>query len=221
MQYLTEAFQSFTAGLLELVGIGLVTLLGVVCVYVKRKFMRNLANVRLTSSLTANTKISRLLITLRVKIDAARVGIFLFHNGEYYINGNSILRASCAYEELAPGISSEKQAAQNVLLSTVPEAFDFLTQKTMRKAPIVMYTETVLSGYYRAVLESQGVEAVAKYPLFKEDKVIGVLIADYMHRDVPKADVLEEMKDIAPQIELALSEVRTKNWWRAIFEGEV
>lgn len=57
---------------------------------------------------------------LKELIDADRVQIYDFHNGEHYANGRSALKISCTYEVVRAGINSTQQFLQAIPLSCIP-----------------------------------------------------------------------------------------------------
>lgn len=66
------------------------------------------------------------LLRLQEKHGAARALLFMFHNGDSFTSGNSILKMSCTAEVTDPGLSSMADSCKYVLLSTVPEAVQFI-----------------------------------------------------------------------------------------------
>jgi hypothetical protein len=60
-----------------------------------------------------------MLIVLRTKLDAGRVAITLFHNGQSFTNNNPLWRMSCTHETCAPGASHEMPNLQNILYSNI------------------------------------------------------------------------------------------------------
>lgn len=57
---------------------------------------------------------------LKELIDADRVQIYDFHNGEHYANGRSALKISCTYEVVRAGINATQQFLQAIPLSCIP-----------------------------------------------------------------------------------------------------
>lgn len=66
------------------------------------------------------------LTELRVKHGATRALLFKLHNGERFASGSSIMKMSCVGESLSEGVSSLSDSCRNVMLSTVPEAIQFI-----------------------------------------------------------------------------------------------
>lgn len=218
---LTHIPESVSSEIASLFGLAIFAGIGLLVIYLKRKLSAMMANGVLSKNIEANRQVYKLLVELRVRLQADRLAIFMFHNGDCYINGNSILKVSCAYEDLAAGISSERANSQGVLVSTVQEAFDFLVDKNSRKQIAVIMTRDLPPGYYKAVMNSQGVRMILKYPLLKGDKIIGMLCADYVQDDslpVPIAALQESVIAAVPMIELQLNQAKTKTWLAKLFE---
>lgn len=165
-----------------------------------------------------DARIKELLVEIRVTLDADRVSIFMFHNGERYVNGNSILRLSGAYESLKAGICSHRDSSQNMLVSTVSEAVSFLVNEPFEKVCFQKVAD-IDECYYQAVLISQGVQAIAKYPLKKDSDIIGFICADFVQNQGPGEQALEFIKATAPQIELHLNKGRRFKGWLARLLG--
>jgi hypothetical protein len=177
----------------------------ILCWILKRHVMSWLKKHIIVDALRDDSRIQELLVEIRVRTNADRVSVFLFHNGERYVNGNSILRISGAYESLAAGIASHKEYSQSMLVSTVPESVGFLCAKDPFKTVFFQETVKLSACFYKAVLESQGIQAVAKYPLVKGGDIIGFACADFVQSPGPVPSDLNIIKDTAPQIDLYLN----------------
>ena len=53
-------------------------------------------------------------------MDADRVHIYEFHNGEHYANGRSALKVSCTYEVCRAGVNSIQRECMSVPISVIP-----------------------------------------------------------------------------------------------------
>lgn len=54
-------------------------------------------------------------------LDADRVHVYEFHNGEHYANGRSALKVSCTYEVVRAGTQSVQRSCMSVPLSVMPK----------------------------------------------------------------------------------------------------
>lgn len=192
------------ANLLQLLVVTIGAVLIVSMMILRKGVIKWLKKHVVADTLRDDSRIKELMVEVRVTTSADRVSVFLFHNGEKYVNGQSILRLSGAYESLANGICSHRDTSQNMLVSTVSEAVSFLVTSPFDKV-FFQKVEDIDVCYYQAVLISQGVKSVAKYPLRKDNDIIGFICADFVQTDGPGEDKLEIIKTTAPQIELYLN----------------
>jgi len=205
-------------GLLQLLGLAALGAIALAAVWLKRKITDLLTKHMVVEEIQNGQKITELLVEIRLACKADRVSIYLFHNGEHYINGSSILRISGAYETVAAGIATQRGNTQNVLISTVPEAVAFLVKPRPKDAVAMTHTSELEPGFYRAALEAQGVRAVAKYPLYKASDIIGFICADFVQKDVQEDHGdLDIIKTHAPRLELYLHETKKVSLWRKLF----
>jgi hypothetical protein len=182
--------------------------------------METLGNHFVVSEIQSNKQITELLVEIRLECKADRVSVYLFHNGERYTNGSSILRISGSYETLAAGISSQRSNSQNVLVSTVPEAVDFLAEDNVTDTVFSIKTEDLEPCFYSAALEAQGVKCVAKFPLCKGNDVIGFICADFVQTDAPNKKSLDVLKKHSAKLELYLNDTKKISLWRKLLRGK-
>jgi hypothetical protein len=201
MDYLVDKAQD---SLVQLLVIVFSIMVVITCTILRSRLLNWLKRHLVVEALRDDHRIMELLVEIRVKTVADRVSIFLFHNGERYINGNSILRLSGSYESLAAGISSHREYSQNILVSTVPQAVAFLCSEAPIETVAFQRTAELESCFYKAVMESQGIQSVAKYPLRKGGDIIGFICADFVRSSGPTVGELRIIKEMAPQIELRL-----------------
>jgi len=200
-------------GLLNLAIFATGAVILVLILIVRARISKWFKNHFVKETLENDVKIKEILVEIRVEVNADRVSLFLFHNGERYINGNSILRLSGAYECLANGIGSHKESSQNILVSTVPEAVSFLVNDPFEKVQFDK-VEELEECYYQAVLISQGVRSVAKYPIRKGNDIIGFISADFVQTEGPAKDKIKIIKEKASQVELHVNSSRRKGFKR-------
>lgn len=208
------------SGLVQLLGLVALGVVVVLTVWLRSKVMDVLGKHFVVSEIQNDQQITELLVEIRVGCEADRVSIYMFHNGERYTNGNSMLRLSGAYETLAAGISSQRPNSQNVLVSTVPEAVEFLVDDDVRDALYSGKTADLEPCFYRAALEAQGVRCVAKYPLCKGPDIIGFVCADFVQTDTPHQLSLDIIKQHAPKLEMYLNDTKKTSLWRRLFGGK-
>jgi hypothetical protein len=200
MDIIEKAYSTLTNLLVFSVGAVLIVVMMVLKAKIGHWFKKHFV----AEMVQRDADIKELLVEIRIKTKADRVSVSLFHNGERYVNGNSILRVSGAYESLEKGICSHRDSSQSILVSTVSEAVSFLVGKPYEKVYFKKVAD-LEECYYQAVLISQGAKAVAKYPLRKGSDVIGFICADFVQTDGPPVKDLDLIKTLAPQIELHLN----------------
>jgi len=159
--------------------------------------------------LEQNNRVLELLSELRAATAADRAFVFQFHNGGRFFNGADRLRMSCTCESVGNGISREQTNEQDILVCTVQDAVKFLTVRDPRKEAKLQYTKDIPDGYYRAVLDTQGVKVTAKYPLYKADAIVGFFGVDIV-RDKTLSLNLDLIKSYAPRIEMAVNRAGLK-----------
>jgi hypothetical protein len=115
------------------------TIIGVFTVYkhVKDWFIKKKNQNGIKKHIENNYKIHEKLVELRVELDANRVDVTQFHNGDYYTNNNSILKMSVSHEVLDGSTSSAMQQSQNILVSRFPEMFKQLATNDVYFVPNV------------------------------------------------------------------------------------
>lgn len=62
-------------------------------------------------------------------LNADRVQIYDFHNGEHYANGRSALKISCSYEVCRSGIRSCQRYLQSIPINCIPQFIQTLLNK--------------------------------------------------------------------------------------------
>lgn len=171
--------------------------------FVRNRVQQMLSKKFVLTEIRCSQKITEILVEIRVKCRADRVAIYLFHNGERYTNGNSILRLSAAYETVGNGISPQRDQAQNILISSVSESVAFLADEEARDKVFYREVADIPTCSYKAVLEAQGVKSVAKYPLHDGEDVIGFICLDFVVNK-PEVGELVCVSNAAGRLELYL-----------------
>ena len=166
-------------------------------------------HINFDAPLERNERVLELLAELRNEVAADRAFVFQFHNGDRFLNGDVRLRMSCSCESVGNGISREQSNEQNILVDTVPDAVRFLTARDPRKEVRVQHTSDIAEGYYRAVLETQGIKMMAKYPIYKDTIIVGFFGVDIVRDGTVTLDV-DTIKTFGPRIEIAVNRSRLR-----------
>lgn len=165
-----------------------------------KKWISRRKNFLDESAVTSGRTINNLLLELRVKMNADRVAIFLFHNGQYFnpnIINNSIWKFTCAYESCKAGVSYESSKMNNLLLTNyitlIESLWNKLTDgierydckncladcdKEKNIITIVDYA-TLPHGNTKSWLESQGIQKLILSPIIINSDYVGFVGASY------------------------------------------
>jgi hypothetical protein len=197
----------------EILGILLVGCLSIGLLWLKWKVSNFLKRTVLQNQIENDMSIRDALASVRTQLNADRSYVYMFHNGEYYTNGNSILKMSCTHESSRAGVTKEGDQAQGILVSTVSEAVEGLVESSKYEDHVTSTQINDLpSCFYRSAMEAQGVTAVAKYPLYKDNNIIGFVGVDYIHEEVD-SDKLHFLQECAPRLEFLVNRTSTGSFW--------
>lgn len=160
-------------------------------------------NELIDKRLEINSKIKNAIEAFRQKVDADRVYIFEYHNGESNLNGLPFAKVSATYEILKPGVSSYKSRLQGIPSGLILEFNqNLLTNKQISVPNITDYKDidpvgnSVLirpdaKSFYVALINN-----INGYP-------IGFIGMDYICRESGKEEsdkAIKELKAISLQI---------------------
>jgi hypothetical protein len=200
----------------ELGGLLLVGILGFTLLWLKSRIFNIMKKPALQDQVEVDLSIRDVLAAARSKMDAHRSYVYMFHNGDYYNNGNSILKMSCTHESVAAGISKEGAQAQGILVSTVPEAVLSLVEAGNTPETItITHIHNLQPCYYRSAMEAQGVATVAKCALYKNNNIIGFVGVDFLHDEID-IDKLHFLKDYSPRLEFLVNQQAPKSFWDSL-----
>lgn len=123
-----------------------------------------------------HSQIHDLLGDLRFKTDAGRACLFEFHNGEYYISGQPILKFSMNNESLVLGVSTTKDYNQNHLVSNFT---GFL--KLLDRPFEIFLTEVIEDPMTRSYMESRSTVAFCVFTVrnFKSSNPNGFILLEW------------------------------------------
>jgi len=151
---------------------------------------------------------------LRECFSADRCRVLLFHNGDSFINGSSILKLTCVHESVVPGVSQTVMETQGILVSTIPQAVDFLPKFSRENPkPAIIHPPEITGCYYQSILEALGTQSEVIYPLYKGADVIGLLSLHYTTKKLEASDISQDtLQQRAAQIELLVNKHQKPNW---------
>lgn len=111
------------------------------------------------------------------KLDADRVHIYEFHNGDHFYSGSHQQKFSCTYEALSAGVSSEVLNLQDLRVST----FNQFINKIINEFKFeVVDVESLKDSLLKNWLETRGIASSFSYPIRTLNKnVIGIINVDF------------------------------------------
>jgi hypothetical protein len=153
------------------------------------------------TAVTSGRMVHNLLIELRVKMNADRASIFLFHNGQYFnpsILNNSIWKFTCAYESCKAGVAYESSSMQNLLVTNylsmieslwgeMSEGFErFPCQNCQmdcdktKNIIVISDFSTLPYGNIKSLLETQGTKKMILSPIVIKNDYVGFIAVSYL-----------------------------------------
>ena len=115
-------------------------------------------------------------------VNADRVQLYDFHNGEHYANGRSALKTSCTYEVTRAGISGYQIKLQAIPLSCVPRFVKTLLDKNSLEVKNIEDIKETMPSTYNLKKE-QGIKSFYDIVLNnKEGEPIGFLAVQYVSK---------------------------------------
>lgn len=166
-------------------------------------------------------KIQEQIIELRVKTDADRGHVFLFHNGDEFTCEHPMWKVSCTHESVKSGVSTEIDNLQSLRCSSLIDLLRCYWEENNSyisgikkvspdhcsgcgvdngcKAPQAVYlfeVEKMNEGFSKSHLASQGIKYVVNSPIVdKKRNIIGFVGVDCC-REVDIEKILEDIVDV-------------------------
>lgn len=139
-----------------------------------------------------NVQVRDFLIELRALIDADRVKLFQFHNGEYYVSGESVMKISMTHVAVKTGISYPEMA--NNHYSSIPTSYmTRVLQSLYKEEFLVLHTQNLEDDQYlKHIFVAHGVKCAVLYPVSNiKGQWIGILMAVWLSDVEPAYDLLD------------------------------
>lgn len=157
-------------------------------------------------SSSTDLEIRDLLASARITLEADRVFLSRFHNGDHFIDGSEILRKTRTDESVSPGVSFLSEEFQGMLISQVPEEIKL----ALADGPSFTKTEALPDCKFRRVLESSGTHALARCAVRQGSLILGFVGAEWTRplEEAPKE--IHILMNLAGQLEHRFS-VRAKS----------
>lgn len=126
-------------------------------------------------SSSTDLEIRDLLAAARIKLEADRVFLSRFHNGDHFIDGSEILRKTRTDESVNPGVSFLSEEFQGMLISQVPEEIKL----ALADGPSFTRTQDLPDCKFRRILESSGTYALARCAVRQGSLILGFVGAEW------------------------------------------
>lgn len=138
--------------------------------------VRLLNKDRIVSSIDNDLLISTSLNELMNETNADRAYIFRFHNGVQYYDGSHKNKMSCDYEVVRVGVAKQASRLQDIPVSLYPDFIIKVISKKMFYKDVDIIEDIVL----KSELKSQGIEAIAVAPFYRDGKLVAMIGIDYI-----------------------------------------
>ena len=127
-----------------------------------------------------DTEIIRRMEQVKELLNADRVQLYDFHNGEHYANGRSALKTSCTYEVLRQGITSHQMKLQSIPLSCIPKFIKTLLDKNQLEVKDIEDLKEIMPATY-SLKKTQDIKSFYDIILNnKQGEPIGFIAIQYV-----------------------------------------
>lgn len=153
-----------------------------------------------------HTQIHELLTELRVVSKAMRASIIQFHNGEYSMDGISMLKFSVTHESTYKGYTSQVSKLKGSMCSVyIP-----LLTKAIENKPTIHYTKFLPESYVKSFFDDENVSQYACLLLKNKGVNVGILLIQWHHDfEIQNGDqeiAMKSFEGIRDSIEVQLSQ---------------
>lgn len=144
-----------------------------------RKNKQNACVVKYTQQ---NENVEKAIRFALSELDADRVHIYEFHNGDHFYSGNHQQKFSCTYEALSAGVSSEALSLQDLRVST----FNQFIKKVVNDFKFeVLDSSSLEDSLLKNWFDVRGIASSFSFPIRTLNKnIIGIINIDFTkHKD--------------------------------------
>lgn len=142
--------------------------------------------------ITKNVQVRDYLIELRALIEADRVKLFQFHNGEYYVSGESVMKLSMTHVSVRTGISYPELA--NTHYSSIPTSYlTRILQSLYKEEFLIIHANSLEEDQYlKHIFVAHGIKTAILYPVANaHGQWIGIIMAVWLGDIEPSIDLLD------------------------------
>jgi hypothetical protein len=165
-----------------------------------KKWLNKQKGILTAETVASGRAINNSLIELRLKLNADRGVIFLFHNGQYFhpsIMNNSIWKFTSVYENCKDGVSCESHNMNSLLVTNHLDLTECLWNKMgegfhkhecinclvdcNKEKNIIIFGDVSAMAYgnTRNLFESQGIKKIVFSPIIIENHYVGFIFVGY------------------------------------------
>jgi hypothetical protein len=156
----------------------------IVSLFVKEYIQRrqNRKNACVARYTQQNTNVEKAIRYTLDQLDADRVYVYEFHNGESFYSGGHQQKFSCTYESLKAGVSSEALNLQDLRVSTFNKfVSEVVNEKNFKVLDAKDMSDSLLKNWF----DNRGITSSFSFPVITLNKnIIGVINVDFTnHKD--------------------------------------
>lgn len=123
-------------------------------------------------------------------LDADRVLLFEFHNGQHYSNYRTALKMSASYEVYKAGLSSTRETWTNIPISVMPNCINAITQEGYFKCNHLEDIKNDMGNSYE-FKKALGIQAFYDIAIHDEEGAIIGFVAIQWNRPIEEFNELE------------------------------
>lgn len=142
------------------------------------------------------------LAELGTRMHASRTYLVQYHNGQRYVSGSKLMKQSMTHEWTYDQIRPVSRQHQDTLITWVVDECKLIEEP----GPSFHYTNEMPEGTFRTILESEGVQAVARCAVLHRGEIVGFLGVDFLERPKGPPERIAELPLFAVRIEQILND---------------
>ena len=134
---------------------------------------KNQASLSVEKCTIQNANVEKAIRYTLDTVNADRVSVYEFHNGESFYSGSHQQKFSCTYETVKTGVSSEALNLQGLRISTFNQ---FISEVINNKIFQFSDIKTIKDSLLRNWFENRGIKSAYSIPIITLNKnIIGVI----------------------------------------------
>jgi hypothetical protein len=159
----------------------------------------------LTVFLKKNEQIQQKLTELRVILNADRAKLFQFHNGDYYIGGDSALKCTLTNVSVSDGVSYPQQALTYYSSATVSSASQYINPAVEKEVGFFSLVENLKDDDWKRMKTLNGTKSILINKLGHGNNIIGFVIISWQQEvKEPTKEQLKMIQSVLDSLSLIL-----------------